>query len=368
MRFKPKILVTSAGGKTGQLVVRELLKRGYPVRALLHRSDARSDALRKAGAEVRVGDQSNPTVLQSAMEGVQRAYHCPPTAANALYFTTAFAAAAQAVRLEHVVTLSQWLASPNHPSLLTREIWLGLQTLKSLPDTALTEVNVGWFADNYFMVTPFIAQLGQLTMPLGDGSVKKNAPPANEDIAAVVVEALIDPDRHAGQTYRPTGPELLSPDEIAGEMAQALGRKVIYKDLPPAMLLKALVALKPANYSEFMLTQLPIYCDEYRRGAFAVNAPNDTVERIIGRPAESFRSLAKRSFAARADAHQSWSNRLAALGAFLKIGMTPTPDLQAIERRRDHVLPAAPLFCRDDATWRESHTETPTPQRVEAAE
>ena len=37
---KPRILVTGATGKTGVVVVTELLKAGYPVRALVRREDA----------------------------------------------------------------------------------------------------------------------------------------------------------------------------------------------------------------------------------------------------------------------------------------------------------------------------------------
>jgi NAD(P)H dehydrogenase (quinone) len=48
----PRILVTGATGKTGSLVVADLLKAGYPVRAVVHRDDARSARLRALGAEI----------------------------------------------------------------------------------------------------------------------------------------------------------------------------------------------------------------------------------------------------------------------------------------------------------------------------
>lgn len=38
----PRILVTGATGKTGRIVAAELLKAGYPVRAMVHREDART--------------------------------------------------------------------------------------------------------------------------------------------------------------------------------------------------------------------------------------------------------------------------------------------------------------------------------------
>ena len=65
-----------------------------------------------------------------------------------------------------------------------------------------------------------IAQLGLMPLPLGDGL---NAPPSNEDIARVAAAMLADPAPHIGKSYRPTGPELLSPKDIAGIMAKETG-------------------------------------------------------------------------------------------------------------------------------------------------
>jgi nucleoside-diphosphate-sugar epimerase len=49
-----RILVTGATGKTGSLAAAELHKAGYPVRAMVHREDARSARLRALGAEIAV--------------------------------------------------------------------------------------------------------------------------------------------------------------------------------------------------------------------------------------------------------------------------------------------------------------------------
>jgi nucleoside-diphosphate-sugar epimerase len=43
--IKPTIAVTGATGKTGSVVSTELLKAGYPVRAMVHREDSRSGYL-----------------------------------------------------------------------------------------------------------------------------------------------------------------------------------------------------------------------------------------------------------------------------------------------------------------------------------
>ena len=47
--IKPRIIVTGATGKTGSIVVSELLKAGYPVRALVHREDGRARGCRREG-------------------------------------------------------------------------------------------------------------------------------------------------------------------------------------------------------------------------------------------------------------------------------------------------------------------------------
>ena len=52
---KPKILVTGATGKTGVSTTLGLLEKGFPVRALVRKIDARAERLRAGGAEIVVG-------------------------------------------------------------------------------------------------------------------------------------------------------------------------------------------------------------------------------------------------------------------------------------------------------------------------
>lgn len=352
---KPLILVTSAAGKTGMRTALQLLDKGYPVRAFVRRADERSRLLERAGADVHVGDQFSVPEMRLAMAGVERAYCCPPAAPNGLHFVAVFAAAAREARLGHVVFLGQWLSQDNHPSVFTREVWLAEQILGTLPETTLTIVNVGWFADNYFLAIEGAAQLGLLTMPLGDGDRKTNAPPSLDDIAAVVVGALSDPDAHAGKTYRPTGPDLLSPNEIAAVLGKVLNRRIRYRDVSEAIFLKALTANKPLNYSPSMLTQLNLYTKEYSRGTFAVGAPTDAVVTVGGRPPESFEATARRAVAERPEARPSMGGKLRALWHLLKTVVTPAPDPDRIEARRNHVILGSPEFSHDNVGWRRTH-------------
>lgn len=359
MSSRPKILITSAAGKTGLPTTLQLLEKGYPVRAFVRRLDHRSQALERAGAEIFAGNQYALRDMQAAMQGVQRAYQCAPTAPNGLHFNAVFTAVAHEAGLEHVVTLSQWLSSRDHPSLFTREVYLGDILIAMRPDMTVTTVNVGWFADNYLMVLDMAAHLGLLAMPLGDGNTKTNAPPSNDDIASVVVGALCDPARHAGKTYRPTGPELLSPNDIATAMGKALGRRVRYRNISEKMMLKALKAHPPSNYSEAAVSQLAIYADEYRRGTFAVNAPTTDVLDVGGREPKGFESIVRKAVAERPDLRPSFVRKLQAIAGFIKLLATTPPNISAIEAGKDFVQLNNPAFSQDDPNWRVTHQSDP---------
>src|SRR6185437_7802420 len=133
---KPRIIVTGATGKTGSVVVTELLKGGYPVRAMVHREDGRSARLKAQGAEIAVADLSDVERVEDALKNVQRAYYCPPLDPYMIQGAVAFAVAAQASRLESIVGLTQWLASPSHPSLVTRQSWLVNRLFSMRPGVA----------------------------------------------------------------------------------------------------------------------------------------------------------------------------------------------------------------------------------------
>jgi uncharacterized protein YbjT (DUF2867 family) len=77
MTRTPSYLITGAGGGVGgvsRLVVEQLLSHGAAVRAMVHRDDSRADALRALGAEVIVGDLTNPLDVSAAMFGNDRMF------------------------------------------------------------------------------------------------------------------------------------------------------------------------------------------------------------------------------------------------------------------------------------------------------
>src|SRR5260370_17869711 len=158
--IKPRIIVTGATGKTGSVVVSELLKAGYPVRALVHREDGRSARLKDQGAEIAVADMSDVERVANALKDVQRAYYCPPIDPYMIQGAAAFAVAAKEARLEHIAGMPQCLASPSHPSLMTRQHWLLHPPFSALSGGAHTLIQPRLFASDYLVPNRAPPQLG----------------------------------------------------------------------------------------------------------------------------------------------------------------------------------------------------------------
>jgi NAD(P)H dehydrogenase (quinone) len=340
-----KILVTGAGGKTGGATATQLLAKGYPVRAFVRRLDARAEQLRKAGAEVVEGSLEDYADLQNAMRDVDRAYFCPPLEPGTLRRATLFAAAAEASRLEAVVLLSQWVADSLHPAVHAREKWLSNTIMKWMPGVGSVIVQPGWFADNYFAAMGPMAQFGVMGLPLGEGL---NAPPSNEDIARVIVGCLIDPGAHIGKAYRPTGPSLLSPSEIAAAVGCALDREVRYQNVPLPMFLKVAKALK---ISDYVIGQLYWFLQDYQRGAFGIGAPTNAVLEVGGAPPESFDDIAKRYVATAPTARRSFGNGLAEAQRLISALLTSKPNIEGVEVRYGTPAIEHAALAQDSASW-----------------
>ena len=347
-----RVLVTAATGKIGGAVAAQLLEKGVPTRALVHREDARSARLRALGAEVVVADMFDIQQVAATVEGIDRVFFNPPYHPHALDSAVAFAVAARRSGVEAVVALGQWLASPEHPSLMTRHAWLIDQLFELLPDTAHVAVDPGFFADNYLNLLPMAAQLGVLPSPTGAG---RNAPPSNEDIARVAVGALLDPHRHDGRAYRPTGPTLLTGAQIADAIGEALGRRVRHIDIPPRMFMKAVrVNAKRLGADLFFESGVRHYLPETALGAFEVGGPTTHVRDVAGVDPEDFLTIARR-YVGGPEIRRTAGNFMRQLWNFMLTGLTPMHDLDKFDRFQQHPQPAQPRFSAQSAVWRHEH-------------
>ena len=345
--MKPTVLVTSAAGHTGAATVHALLEKGLKVRAFVRRTDARAERLRQAGAELFVGDLHDFRDLRSALHGVQRAYYRPPFGPNLLHGSMLFSLAAEEAQLETVVALTAWNPHPTHPSIHQREHWIANNVHQWMPSVPVVHVNPGMFAFTYFFGLPVVAHFGLLLLPFGHG---RNAPPANEDIAALVAGVLADPGAHQGRSYRPTGPRLVSGHDAAAAMARALGRPVRYRDVSTRMFARA---ARAQGLAPFEIAQIRHYAEEARDGVYAIGAPTDHVERVTGRPPEAFEATARRYAADPGLVMPGLriGGRIDAFRLLARTALTPAPDLDRWEAERGYPLLSDAALAHESEEW-----------------
>jgi uncharacterized protein YbjT (DUF2867 family) len=344
---KPKILVTSAAGHTGKNVVFNLLKKGYSVRAFVRRIDSRSKSLKKAGAEIFVGDLFDFQHLRQAMVGVQRAYHCPPFANNLLHNSMLFSIAAEEAKLEVVVLLSAWNPQPSHSSIVSREHWITNQVYQWMPSVDVVYVNPGLFAFTYMLGLPVIKHFGMFVAPFGGG---KNAPPSGEDIGRVISTILINPAEHIGKNYRPTGPLMINAHDVANTYSKVLSRKVTYQNIPFNMFAKAAIA---QGFSLMDISQLRYYTSELRSGGFEVGGVTDHVELVTGEKPETFEETTQRYLNNPSLIHPllEVGGQFATMLFMMKMLLTRVPNLDKWEVSHGHPLLNSSTLSHESEEW-----------------
>ncbi len=349
MTSKINILVTGAGGKTGGATVRALLNhKNVQVRAMVRKDDHRARALREMGAKVVIGNMEDIRDVRQAMRNVQRAYLMTPMVPNSLDQAMNFAYAAQEAKLEHVVLLGQWLSSSSHPSILTRRQWLIDRLVSWIPDVNHTIINVGWFADNYMATLGTASQLGIFPMP-----IKGNTAPIDHlDIGRVAAGVLVNPAPYKGRTLRPTGPKLLTPQQVADAFGEVLERKVQHKFIPEKMLSKSLQA---AGADPFYHAQVLHYVREYHQGSFEFGAPSDVVLEVTGSPAEDFTSIVRRYVAEDRTTQRSFGNKLRAILQMIRTMWASPFNIKKWEAENNMPFIEDHEECVDSNDWQESH-------------
>ena len=346
----PRILVTGATGKTGGAVVAQLLEKGFPVRAIVRSNDARRKRLDRLGVETVVADMYDPEQLLQAMRGTARAYYLPMMRPYMIQSAAAFAVAAREAKLESIVQMSQWTSSSAHPSVLTRQTWLVDRIFSMIPGVAHTIVNPGMFADNYLRLIDFAALLGVFPVLFG---TSKSAPVANEDMARAIVAILTDdPAKHAGKSYRPTGPKLLSAMDMATILQKVVGNRVRPIKLPFWMFLKV-ARMQGADL--FQVYSLRDYMEDHKQGTFEFEGGvSDVLQQLTGNPSEDFETTARR-YARLPFAQKTLSNRLRALLNFIITPVYPGYDLNQYEREHEFPSPPVPELCMNSERWKADH-------------
>jgi uncharacterized protein YbjT (DUF2867 family) len=228
------VLVTGAAGgqqgQTGRHVAQLLLARGLPVRAFVHRLDARSDHLRALGAEVVEGDFLDIPSVQRAAQGVSSIYFAYPVQDGLLQATATMAVAARAAGVSRLVDMVMLQSSPDAPTPRMRQNYLSEQIFE-WAGIGAAHVRAAVFYENVrALVRTSLASNGTIRLPWGSDSTVLPLVSA-EDVARVAVGVLTRPSVAAGTAYPVIG-EVLSVRDMIATFARVLGREVRYEEIP----------------------------------------------------------------------------------------------------------------------------------------
>ena len=289
-----EILVTAATGETGRYTVQRLVEKGHAVRALVHREDERSDALRSAGAKVVVGDLLEHDDAIRATAGTTAAYFCYPIRPGLIQATAYFADAAKRAGLEAVVNLSQISARENSKSHAARDHWIA-ERVFDWSGVPVVHLRPTFFAQwlLYPRSRATIVEEGIIDLPYGEG---RHAPIAAEDQARLIAAILAEPAAHLGKTYPLHGPIEQDQAGIAAAVSEVLGRKITYR---PLTIPQYRERLEKAGLPEIMIQHFCAVALDYQSGIFS--GEDKIIAEVTGQPpmtVQEFVTLHRNAFTA----------------------------------------------------------------------
>ncbi|MDK1476272.1 NAD(P)H-binding protein [Streptomyces sp. 549] len=265
-------LVIGATGTTGSRTAAQLAAAGHRVRA------ASRNATPVPGTEAARFDWYAPATHAAALDGVDRVYLIPPPGdLDPAAVMLPFLRQARAAGVQRAVLLSSSAIPEGGPAVGAVH--------QALPDLfeQWAVLRPSWFMQNFtgdHTHAVSIREDGVISSATGGGRVGFVAA---EDIAAVAVHCLtVEHAPNDGLVL--TGPEALSYDDVATAITEVTGRPVVHRRLSHAQMRDRLAAVIPAGFSA-MLADL----DRAIAGG-SEDRVTDTVQRLTGRPARSFRA------------------------------------------------------------------------------
>lgn len=268
------ILVTGATGRVGRHVVQGLLEAGVTVRALV-----RNPLLAGLPPEVEVaqGDITDPGVVDQAATDVDAAFLLWPSYSAEGAEPVVSALTKQVSR---VVYLSALNVSDEDPA--ASGVWGEIEVMLASAGADWTFLRAGGFAAN--------TQEWADEFRTGD-VVRMPSPGAGRsliherDIAAVAVRALLD-EKHIGQKYALTGPQVLTQAEQVAVLSDVVGKPMRVEEVPTAEARQAM--LDAGADPAFVEGGLSYW-------ASLVDNPEPVIDTtaLLGRPALTYREWAE---------------------------------------------------------------------------
>jgi uncharacterized protein YbjT (DUF2867 family) len=265
-------LVTGATGNVGRHVVDQLLAAGAVVRAL-----TRDPAGARVSAEVEVvsGDLTRPETVEPALKGVRALFLFPaPGTAGPILQAAKESGVRRVVLLSSSAVEFRSEGADNAIVAYHKEIEHQVET----SGLEWTLVRPCGFAVNTRQWAPQISAGDVVRGPYAEAEM---ALIHERDIADVATRVLLT-DGHGGAKYVLTGPESLTQAEQVRRIGEAVGRPVLYEEVPPDVAREQMIQNQvPAEFADMSLTFQ----------AELVGVPTEIsprVEELTGQPARTF--------------------------------------------------------------------------------
>ncbi len=266
--MKPTILILLATGKTGYASAVQLLREGYPVRIYVRSRNAKALQLELLGAELFMGEVDQEEQLRKALQGIRHVYYCYPYKPGLARDVNIFIRAALAAQVEAVVFMGQRIAEfADTGSALTADV---RSAYSAFAQSGLNVIYFapGYFADNAFVVTPFVLQLGLMPNPFGEG---KNPWISIGDMSRCIAALLKHPAPFIGQRLFPTGSQSISPAEMAAIFSKVASRRVRKVDIPGWLFLKAgIMSGREYGFDTYAIVQAGFYNRQMQLNRFDI--------------------------------------------------------------------------------------------------
>jgi uncharacterized protein YbjT (DUF2867 family) len=226
------VTVLCASGRPGLAQVRQLVDRGYRVRAVTRQAQL-NDTLR--AVEVVAADLNDPASLAAACAGAAAVFYTAPAfterARRVTHITNVGRAALDAGAQRLVYNTTSWF--PDQPIGVPSmdQGWEMSQAVKAI-GVPLTIVRPSLFMDNLLTkwVKPYILEHGEFSYPHDERLDVSWI--CLDDVATWMIETMERPDCE-GMTLDIGGPETLRPRDVAALLSEQLGREVVYRRITP---------------------------------------------------------------------------------------------------------------------------------------
>ncbi len=230
------ILVTGATGNQGGAIARQLLSKGYKVRAMTRNpQNEASRTLASLGAELVKGDFDDQKSLERALEGCWGAYSVQnpwPDGVDAeILHGKRFAEIARKMDIGHFVYSSVASADRNTGVPHFDSKWRIEEKIRDLKFPSYTILRPGWFMENFESpwFKPALAEEGKLKVALKPGTLLQMI--ALEDIGKFGLLAFGNHEDMNGLAIDFAGDQRAM-SETARIIGNAMGRKIQFETMP----------------------------------------------------------------------------------------------------------------------------------------